>query len=137
MLHALVAMALLGSTTHLVVVKVQRWRGKPNERLEQVYARLIAPLFGAAFFLGLVLYPHFRVAVRAGYLDASQPWASNLFDLKEHLAALGLPLALGLYGLAKRGPAVRPLTDLFALALWAMVTWMAVSGLIITAVKGV
>jgi hypothetical protein len=135
--HALVAMALLGVTTHLVVVKGLRWRGRPREKLEQTYSRLIAPLYGATFFFGLLLYPNFRVAVRGGYLDANQPWASNLFDFKEHLAALGIPLAVGLYYLAKKGAAVRPLTDLFAILLWAMVVWEVVSGLIITSVKGV
>jgi hypothetical protein len=136
-LHALTAMALLGASTHLVVVKVLRWRGRPRERLEQTYARLIPPLFVAAFALGLAMYPQFRVAVRAHFLDAQQPWASNLFDFKEHLMALGLPMALGLFFLARKGEAVRPLTDLFAVTLWLMVLWSAVSGLVITRVRGV
>ena len=136
-LHALTAMALLGATTHLVVVKTLRWRGRPRERLEQMYSRLIAPLFVGAFFLGLTMYPHFRVDVRARYLDANQPWASNLFDFKEHLAAISLPLALGLFFLGRRGPAARPVTDLFAVTLWLIVAWSVVSGLIITSVRGV
>lgn len=136
-LHALTAMALLGTTTHLVVVKALRWRGRPRETLERTYGRLIAPLFVGAYGLGLALYPHFRVDVRAHYLDAEQPWATNLFDFKEHLMSLGLPLAIGLFVLARRGPEARPLTDLFAVALWAMVTWSAISGLIITSVRGV
>ncbi len=136
-LHALAAMALLGVTTHLVVVKVLRWRGRPRERLEQTYSRVVAPLFGGAFALGLAIYPHFRVDVRSRYLDAQQPWASNLFDFKEHLMALGLPMAIGLFFLARRGEGARPLTDLFAVALWAMVVWSAVSGLVITSVRGV
>ena len=83
------------------------------------------------------MYPHFRVDVRGRYLDRHQPWASNLFDFKEHLMALGLPMALTLFFLARRGDSVRPLTNLFAVALWVMVLWSAVSGLIITSVRGV
>ena len=81
-LHALTAMALLGVTTHLVVVKVLRWKGQPREKLEQTYSKIIAPIFAVAFALGLAMYPHFRVDVRARYLDPHQPWASNLFDFK-------------------------------------------------------
>ena len=136
-LHALTAMALLGATTHLVIVKALRWRGRPKERLEALYSRLIAPLFVGAFILGLAMYPHFRVDVRARFLDSQQPWASNLFDFKEHMAALGLPLAVALFFLARRGPASRPVADLFAVVLWAIVAWAAISGLIITSVRGV
>lgn len=135
-LHALTAMALLGATTHLVVVKALRWRGRPQARLEQRYSRLVGPLFTTAFVLGLAMYPHFRVDVRARFLDAQQPWASNLFDFKEHLVALGLPMAVGLFFLGRRGEAARPLTDLFAVTLWAIVLWSAVSGLLITSVRG-
>lgn len=135
--HALGAMALLGASTHLVVVKVLGWRGRRQERLEQRYSRLIGPLFIATYGVGLFLYPHFRVNVRARFLDAEHPWASNLFDFKEHLVSLGLPLAVGLFFLARGGPAVRPVTDTFAVVLWLMVLWSAVSGLIVTSVRGI
>ena len=127
----------LGATTHLVVVKALGWFGRRRDRLEQRYSRIIAPLFFGSYLLGLLLYPQFRVNVRHHYLDAEQPWASNLFDFTEHLVSLGLPMALGLFLLAHRGPAVRPVTDTFAVLLWAMVLWSAVSGLIITSVRGV
>ncbi len=136
-LHALTAMALLGASTHLVIVKILRWRGRGRPRQEQLYSRLIAPLFVVAYGLGLILYPHFRVNLRAGYLDANQPWASNLFDFKEHLVSLGLPLALALFFLARRGPQARPFADLCAVVVWAMVLWSSVSGLIVTSVRGI
>ncbi len=136
-LHALTAMALLGATTHLIVVKVGRWRGTSRERLEQMYSRLIAPLFCGAYGLGLMLYPHFRVNVRAVGLDAETPWATNLFDFKENLVSLGLPLAIALFFLARRGPEARLVNDLLAVALWLMVLWGAVSGLVVTGVRGI
>lgn len=136
-LHALSAMALLGALTHLVVVKALRWRGQARERLEQKYSRLIAPIYAGVYGIGLALYPHFRVNIRGRLLDVEHPWASNLFDFKEHLASLGLPMAMALFFLARGGPPVRPLTDLFAFALWAMTLWSVVSGLIITSVKGI
>ncbi len=136
-LHGLTAMALLGASTHLVVVKVQRWRGNARARLEVTYSRLLAWLFLPTYALGLFLYPHFRINVRLRGLDAETPWASNLFDFKEHLVSLGLPMVLALYFLAKRGPGVRVANDVLAVALWLMVVWGAISGLIVTGVRGI
>ncbi len=53
----------------------------------------------ASFVLGLLIYPVFRVKVRAEYFDSSLPWATGIFEIKEHLASIGLfiVLALALY----------------------------------------
>jgi hypothetical protein len=55
----------------------------------------IAPLaLFAQVLLGLSMYPTYRVAVRMNDFDRTAPMFSQLFDLKEHLAALSLALVL-------------------------------------------
>jgi TRAP-type C4-dicarboxylate transport system permease small subunit len=141
-LHALLGLAGLGVSTHLAVVAVQLFRGRALDRLMRIYARLLGALYGLAFAVGLLIYPHYRVHVRGWYLDRYEPWASNLFDLKENLAALALPLGVGVMALGWRWDSARsgalrlPLLVL-ALLLWLTVATVVVSGLVVTDVRGV
>ncbi len=45
---------------------------------------------------GLLIYPVFRVNVRAYNFDLNLKWATALFEIKEHVSSIGLFLALGL-----------------------------------------
>jgi hypothetical protein len=142
-LHALAAAVLLGACTHQAIVAVQLLRGRVQlQRLARVYSAVIPWAFAAAFVAGLVMYPAFRYRVRALYLDRWEPWASNLFDFKESLAALALPLAVGLFAMGRRldvqeERSVLPLFAFFAVGLWALVAFTFISGLIVTSVRGV
>lgn len=49
-----------------------------------------------SFILGLLIYPVFRVKVRAEYFDGSLPWATGIFEIKEHLASIGLFISIAL-----------------------------------------
>ncbi len=142
-LHALVALALGGASTHLALVALRLLRGRPGlTRLARIYAQVVGATFVAAFALGLLLYPTFRYHVRGLFLDRHEPWASNLFDMKENLAALGLPTALGLFFLGRRltpDGEPGPVRWFAFAALW---TWLTVAlaivfGLVVTSVKGV
>lgn len=140
--HALVAFAALGATTHLLVLSVGLWRGKAHfARLARVHAQVIGATFAACFVLGLLVYPAYRYYVRGLYLDRHAAWASSLFDLKENLAALGLPLSVALFGLGRRldlkdRSAALPLVVFLSVALWLITAFAVVSGLVITSVKG-
>ena len=140
--HALVAMAALGASTHLVVLSVGLWRGKAHlSRLAKVHAQVIGATFTACFVLGLFIYPAYRYHVRGLYLDRYAPWASSLFDMKENLAALGLPLSAALFSLGRRldledRAAALPLLVFLSVALWLLTVFAVVSGLVITSVKG-
>lgn len=142
-LHALAAFALLGACTHQAMVAVQLLRGKLHlARLARIYARTIGALFVAAFFLGLAMYPHFRSHVRAVFLDRYEPWASNLFDVKENLLVLGLPLALVLFVFGRsfdprQESTLVPWLSFASIALWALVLVGSILGLVVTSVKGV
>jgi uncharacterized membrane protein YjgN (DUF898 family) len=58
------------------------------------FAWIAAAAVVAQFAVGLVLYPAYRVRVRALDFDRNAPIYSQLFDLKEHLAALSLALVV-------------------------------------------
>lgn len=49
----------------------------------------------ASFIFGLLIYPVFRVNVRAADFDKFRPWATGLFEIKEHIGAIALFTAIG------------------------------------------
>jgi hypothetical protein len=88
---------LVGASTHHAVIAVGYLRGSFEVRLARIYAATVAVAWLVTFVLGVLAYPTFRYGVRARYLDRYEPWASNLFDIEEHCAALGLPVVLGVF----------------------------------------
>jgi hypothetical protein len=145
-LHALAGFALLGACTHQALVSIGLLRGRTHLfRLARIYAAVIGPLFAGGFAIGLLIYPHYRYHVRGLYLDRYVPWASNLFDMKENLLALGVPLALFVFAVGRRlqppgDDDERDLTWLHAaasLTLWAIVAFGTISGVIVTSVRGI
>lgn len=140
-LHALCGVALLGASTHVAVAAVSLLRGRrPPPRIARLQPLVIASLIVAALALGLLVYPHYRVNVRGLVLDRSDPWASNLFDIKEYAALLALPLAGALAAMRRHvepGGALAVPYAFCGLALFALVAFTAVAGLVVTSVKGV
>lgn len=141
-LHLLAAIALLGSSTHLLLQMPALLRGAPRVRLERVYGRVVAAAYTATYLLGALLYPTYRYHVRALYLDRHHPMVSNVFDVKENLATIALPLALALGALGGRlaDPADRRLRPIYAsMSLFvALVVWFdVVSGALIASYKAV
>ena len=141
-IHAAAAIVLVGSTTHHALIALGYLRGVFKVRLGRIYAATIAVTWMVTFGLGLLAYPTFRYGVRALYLDRYEPWASNLFDMKEHAAALGIPLALGAFALSRvlEPKADRAMTRVYAAisALLVAIVWFdVIAGLLITMAKGV
>lgn len=96
LLHMLAAIVLGGSSVHHAVIAVLALRGRPPRlRLARLYSLIALLAYLATITSGGLLYPRYRYFVRGLYLDRHAPWASNLFDFKENLATLGLPLAVG------------------------------------------
>jgi hypothetical protein len=140
--HAAAAIVLVGATTHHALVALGYLRGVFKVRLGRIYAATIAVTWMITFGLGLLAYPTFRYTVRALYLDRYEPWASDLFDMKEHAAALGIPLALGAFALSRvlEPKTDRSITRLYAAiaTLLAAIVWFdVIAGLLITMAKGV
>lgn len=128
LVHGLAAVLLWGAVTHQAVALWWPgsragggfWNGLRGVRAER-YSQAVAVLFVSTLALGAILYAPFRVLVRATYLDAHAPWATGLFEIKEHAAAIGLAL-LPAYLAAWKEPqtlrARRALTTLLMLIVW-------------------
>lgn len=70
----------------------------------------------SSFVLGLLIYPVFRIKVRAEYFDPQLPWLTGLFEIKEYIGAIGLFIALVLLGYCyffKMGEAKKPIKQSF------------------------
>lgn len=141
-LHAAAAIVLIGATTHHAIIAWGYLRGVHKQRLGRIYAATIAVTYAITFGFGLLVYPTFRYHTRALVLDRYDRWASNLFDMKENFAALGIPIALGLFLLSRATSSKddRHLVGGYAALSWllAAIVWFdVISGLVITNVRGV
>jgi hypothetical protein len=97
--HGLLAVALLGAITHQLVALL--WRAGESVQpvsfvnhyraaRQQLFTRAIVTLYIVTLILGATLYPSYRVDVRVPFEEMSLGWAVGSFELKEHLAGLGL-----------------------------------------------
>ncbi len=138
-LHAVAAGALTGSTTHLALVLRKARLGKPNPRLQRLYPAVALGCYTVVYALGTVIYPRYRVEVRANYLDEHAPRIAVLFDLKENLATLLFPLVLATVVLSRAEDPAKPSRVLFGCALTvALGVWFnALSGLLVASVRSV
>jgi hypothetical protein len=142
LLHGLSAMLLLGAVTHQALALWWPVGGQPPgwwHALRAVhserYVRAVVVLFCLTVLLGAIDYIPFRVFVRARYLDAHVPWATGLFEVKEHAAAIGLAV-LPAYWAVWREPtetaAQRALTTFLAAVAW----WNFLVGHVVNNVRG-
>ena len=136
--HGVLGFTAVFAGTHHAAHAVLSALGRPQVRALRRFG-WIAPasvLLQAA--LGLALYPVYRVRVRAQDLDLHAPAVAQLFDFKEHLAALSLALILGaaLAGRAVAPDAPRPQRNAVAAlsCTGALFLWIAaLIGLYVTA----
>jgi hypothetical protein len=144
-LHALCALAMGGAATHLFLVTIGIQRADrvyaSKVRLTRIYAQVTGWLFSGTMIVGAVVYPTYRYFVRGLYLDRYAPWASNLFDFKENIAAAALPFAIGLILLGRRFDGadreVRMTVAACAVVVFAVVAFDIISGLVIVVVRSV
>jgi hypothetical protein len=144
--HGLLAVALLGAITH------QAWSVAPRRvpvgppsfvgRFRSVdssgYATAVAVLFVVTAIGGALLYPQYRLDVRTALEDLQLRAANGVFEIKEHLVAIGLGL-LPTYWLFWKAPlapeqatARRYLTWLLAFVVW----WSFLVGHVLNNIKG-
>jgi len=143
MLHLIASAVLLGSLTHALLIQRNYLRGIfARRKHERLSIRVACWAYGITLGLGAMIYPAFRIRVRADYFDPLLPWATGLFEAKEHWGAIGLGLALALHYLrhrvepAEMGRAVIPYVILTAV--WTLVAWyLAFSGAYLTMLRSV
>ena len=95
-----------------LIVKQRKidWNAGLKASLVGIWAYLIS------FVLGLLIYPVFKVRVRAEYFDHELPWLTGLFEIKEYVGAIGLFIALvllGYYYFFKIGETEKPIKQSF------------------------
>jgi len=146
LIHGLLAVALLGAITHqaLSVVPAAAGTGRRSffSRFRSVngpaYAVPIVVLYVLTAVLGGFLYPAYRIDVRVMLEDTQSRSANGIFEIKEHLIAVGLG-ALPAYWLAWRTPLAaasastrRYLTWILAFFVW----WAYLVGHVLNNFKG-
>ena len=147
LLHGLLAVALLGAITHqalsvLPLAPAQARRsfvGRFRSVNGPAYATPIVVLFVVTAIGGALLYPQYRVDVRPALEDMQNSAANGVFEIKEHLIAIGLGL-LPAYWLFWQQPlepgaaaaARRALTWLLALFVW----WGFIVGHVLNNIRG-
>jgi hypothetical protein len=142
-LHAGGSIVLIGSATHHALQMRHYLRGRfGREKLEKLYAKVVAVSYVFTFAMGALLYPSYRVYVRGLYLDRHAPGYAGLFDVKEFYASLALLVAVGLGALAfTLRPAEHPwLARVYAMMSFnvvAVVWFNVISGLVITSIRGI
>jgi len=142
LLHFVGAVVLAGSSVHLALRMPALLRGRSNPRLERIYGRVVAAAYSLTYLLGALLYPTYRIHVRAVFLDRHHPMVSNLFDVKENLATIALPLALALGALGGRladdaDRRLRPIFATMSAFVAAVVVFDVLSGVYIASVRAV
>ena len=146
-LHGLLAVALLGAITHqaLSVLSmtapagdrwsfIHRFRGVDGT----AYTMPIVVLFALTTLGGALIYPPYRVDVRPALEDMQNSAANGVFEIKEHMGAIGLGL-LPMYWLfwqrplaPERAVARRNLTWLIAFFVW----WNFIVGHVLNNIRG-
>ena len=143
--HGLLAVALLGATTHQAVSVRSRPPGLDRSFVDHfggvtpsVFPGAIVVLFLLTIVGGGFLYPQYRLDVRPSLEEMQLGAANGVFEIKEHLAAMGLGL-LPAYWYCWKAPLSvdhaatrRYLTWLLAFIVW----WGFLAGHVLNNIKG-
>lgn len=143
--HFIAAVVLVGSCTHHAVtlfILLTRKRPSSEWRREKLFNSIVFYSFIVCFIIGSILYPAFRVYVRADYFDQSLKWATGLFEIKEHLLSAALLMTVVSFVLRKNfamkketGP--RALYAFCVFAVWAIVMFSTITSVVLVAMKSV
>ena len=100
--HLFATIVLVGSMTHNLLCVVGYLRGKfGRQRLEQLYVKVSFWAYIIVYLLGILIYPAYKIHIRQTYFDPQLPWATGLFEVKEHWGAVGLGLFFVYYFLRR------------------------------------
>lgn len=141
--HLVSTGVLVGGMTHDLVLIVRYWRGKfLRKKLERLYVKVSFWAYLIVFCVGALIYPTFRIRVRHEYFDESVPWATGLFEVREHWAAMGLALFIAFYFLRRKFDPEAEREKLFLYTamfciLYIIVWYCATAGFYLTTVRSV
>jgi hypothetical protein len=144
-LHALLAVTLLGAITHQTIsvwLPARKAAGSFVGRMRSVpassYANAIIVLYVATAALGAIIYPSYRLTVRVVLQQMEMFAANGAFELKEHFVAVGLGM-LPAYWFFWRQPLASDyvrtraaLTAILAFVVW----WSFLVGHVLNNIRG-
>lgn len=143
-LHALMAVALLGAITHQALSTTRptsparSFVGRFRSVEAAGYTNAVIVLYVVTSIFGALLYSPYRLDVRPTLEDLDMRAANGVFEIKEHLAAIGLGL-LPAYWFFWRTPltpdgmvARRYLTWILAFVVW----WNFLVGHVLNNIRG-
>jgi hypothetical protein len=93
--HALLGFTAAFAATHHAVHALLAALGREQRSALRRFGWIAPAAVVAQAACGLAIYPAYRVRVRAADFDLHAPAVAQLFDFKEHLAALALALVVG------------------------------------------
>ncbi|UCG58569.1 MAG: hypothetical protein JSU70_03470 [Phycisphaerales bacterium] len=103
LIHLFATFVLVGSMTHNLLCVAKYLRGKfGREKLERRYLTVSFWAYVIVYVLGALIYPAYRIYIRHDYFDPKMPWATGLFEVKEHWGAVALALFFMCYLLRRR-----------------------------------
>lgn len=141
--HAVLAAATAGAVTHdLVFLRLALRRGGRFVQVHRLFTHLSLLLAGATMLVGSVVYPTYRIRVRAEVLEEAHPAVPFVFDLKENLGTLVLAVLLAYVFLLRRQGLVedrwlRATYGLFSWTAFLLVWFNLVCGLAVVMVRSV
>ena len=122
LVHLFATFVLAGSMTHNLLCVIDYVRGRfGRQRRELLYVKVSFWAYVIIYVLGSLIYPAFRVYIREEHFDTQMPWATGLFEVKEHWAAIGLALFVVYYLLRK---SFRPDTEREKLFLYVPICFL-------------
>ena len=124
-MHLVFGVLLMGASTHHLVQLV-KGRGFKPQRVVQRYAYWTCVGYLVTFFWGVVIYPAYSYHVRYLYSDVNTPWATALFEIKEHILAVGLGVLPLYYRCSSNVGSLMPRQRiLYMLCIWtlAFIVW--------------
>ena len=144
--HGLLAVTLLGAITHQALSLVPRrvaagplsFIGRFRSVDSSAYATAIVVLFTVTAIGGALLYPQYRLDVRTALEDQQMRAANGIFEIKEHLVAVGLGVLPGYWVFwrtplkPEQAPTRRYLTWLLAFVVW----WAFLIGHVLNNIEG-
>jgi hypothetical protein len=144
--HGLVSVALLGALTHQALAVVARraearspsFIARFRRTDPAAYSTAIVVLFAVVVLTGAVLYPSYRLVVRPTLQTLDLRAANGVFEIKEHLSAMGLVL-LPAYWASWRQPLVAEYSAVRVGLTWilaSMVWWNFIVGQLLVSIKG-
>jgi hypothetical protein len=93
--HALLGFTAVFAASHHAAHCILAALGRQQARALRRFSWIAPAAVVAQSLCGLAIYPAYRVRVRAADFDLRAPAVAQLFDFKEHLAALALALVVG------------------------------------------